>query len=461
MARKNHRTPRAPRPVHLSVKNPHAAGVDIGSTFHCAAVPPDRDAESVRTFAVYTPDLHELVAWLKGCCITTVAMEATGVYWIPLYEILLEAGLEAVLVNPLFVKRMRDPKTDVADSQLLLQLHTFGQLPASFRPPLDISVLRSYWRQRERLVGEAADAIRLMQKSLTLMNLHPHKAISDISGVTGLRIIRAILGGVHDPKALAGMRERGIKCSQEELEHALTGNYRQEHLFALKLAVQRYDFAHQQIQECDRALGEFTSSLPDGETEETDCDDKSPDGTKQHRPRRNEPQAFDLHGEVERLTGRNFECIPGLGAMTVMTGISEVGLDMTRWESEQHFASWLSLSPNPKVTGGQVISSHTRRNKNRFATALRLAATSLQQSKSALGAQYRSLRARLGPAKAVTAMAHRLACLYYRLMRYGAEYLDIGQEAYEAKYRERTLKYLKKRAAALGMELHEKAATPC
>jgi hypothetical protein len=292
------------------------------------------------------------------------------------------------------------------------------------------------------------------------MNLHPHKAISDISGVTGLRIIRAILGGEHDPKALAGMRESGIRCSQEELEHALTGNYRQEHLFALRLAMERYDFAHQQIGECDTVLSEYISILPDGPTDSTGCDAISPNETKQYRPRRNEPRAFDIHSEVERLTGRDFGCIPGLGAMTVMTGISEVGLDLSKWPTERHFASWLSLSPNCKITGGRVISSLTRKNKNRFATALRLAATSLQQSKSALGAQYRCLRARLGPAKAVTAMAHRLACLYYRLMRYGAQHLDIGQEAYEAQYRERTLKYLRKRAAALDMELHDKAA-PC
>jgi len=396
-----------------------------------------------------------MACWLKSCNITTVAVEATGVYWIPVYEILQAQGIEVITVNPDFVRRMRDPKTDVADAQLLLQLHTYGQLPASFRPDLDIAVLQTYWRQRDRLVSQASDAIRLMQKALDLMNLHLHKAISDISGTTGLRIIRAILDGVHDPETLALMKEPGIKCSHDELVRALTGNYRTEHLFSLKLAMSQYDFAQQQIVECDKALEQYMSSLPSG------SDDSSPGGshekpskTQSRRRQGNEPRTFDLMEEVERLTGRDWSgAIPGLGAMTIMTGIAEVGLDLTGWATEDHFCSWLSLCPNCRITGGRVISSRTRKNKNRFALALRMAASTLLNSHSALGAELRRLRGRLGPAKAITAIAHKLARLFYRLLRYGAAYVDIGQEAYEAQHRERNIKYLQKRARQMGLEL--------
>jgi transposase len=457
MARKNHSRPRPAKSLDLSIKNPDAAGIDVGSTFHCVAVPPDRDAESVRTFKVYTPDLHEMAAWLKACRITTAALEATGVYWVPIYEILQAHNIKVILVNPDFVRRMRDPKTDVADSQLMLQLHTYGQLPASFRPTLDISILQTYWRQRDRLVYEAADAIRLMQKALDLMNLHLHKAISDLSGVTGLRIVRAILSGIYDPEALAMMREPGIKCSREELVHALTGNYRTEHLFSLRLALAHYDFAQRQIEQCDSAICGYTATLPDGTAGPTSdgSDPKDQPPAKKRRSRRgNAPKIFDLAEEVNRLTGRDWNVIPALGPMTIMTGISEVGLDLTKWDTERHFSSWLSLCPNPRITGGRVKSSRTRKNKNRFAKALRTAATSLSRSKSALGAEFRRLRARLGAPKAITAMAHKLGILFYRIMRYGSAYVDMGQEAYEAKYRERTIKYLEKRALELGLELH-------
>lgn len=455
MARKNYARPRPAKPLDLTIKHPDAAGIDVGSTFHCVAVPPDRDAESVRIFKVYTPDLHAMIAWLTACRITTVAMEATGVYWVPLYELLLAAGFEVVVVNPLFIKRMRDEKTDIADSQLILQQHTYGQLPASFHPTLDISVVQAYWRQRERLVGQAADAIRLMQKALDLMNLHLHKAISDLSGVTGLRILRAIVDGARDPHVLACLKEPEIKCSSEELVKALTGTYRPEHCFALQVAMAQYDFAQQQILACDAELAAYLATLPDADPDP----DPTPTGPTGRRPRRrrqgHQPTTFDLAGEVQRLTGRDWAGIPGLGPMTLMTGIAEVGLDLTRWPTERHFASWLGLCPNRKITGGRVLSSHTRKVDNRFSVALRRAAVSLKANTSALGAEYRILRSRLGKQKAVTAMAHKLAVLFYRLLRYGQTYVDAGQVEYEQRQRERTLKHLQKRAHALGLELVE------
>ncbi|MHB9005163.1 MAG: transposase [Coriobacteriia bacterium] len=304
-----------------------------------------------------------------------------------------------------------------------------------------------------------ADAVRLMQKALDLMNLHLHKAISDISGVTGLRIIRAIVDGVHDPCILADMKEKRIRCSHDELVHALTGNYRMEHLFALRLALAQYDFTQQQIQECDVVLAEYLSTITDEPTSQVQSDTEPSDQSlanvriRRQRIRGNAPSVFSLPREIERLTGRRWDCIPGIGAMTIMTGISEVGLDLSRWPSERHFSSWLGLCPNRKVTGGRLISSHTRKVNNRFATSLRMAASALSNSKSALGAEFSRLRARLGPAKAITAMAHKLACLYYRLMRYGQVYVDTGQVEYEAKSRERTIKYLQKRASGLGLQL--------
>ena len=288
---------------------------------------------------------------------------------------------------------------------------------------------------------------------------HLHKAISDISGVTGLRIIRAILSGTHDPYALSTMKEPGIKCSEEELVHALTGNYRAEHLFSLKLALAHYDFTQQQIEQCDTAISEYIAGLPDGAACPTSGDSNFKDQppAKKRQCRGNAPKTFDLAEEVNRITGRNWDIIPALGAMTIMTGISEVGLDLTKWATERHFSSWLSLCPNPKITGGRVKSSRTRKNKNRFAKGLRMAAVALLRSKSALGAEFRRLRVRLGMPKAITAMAHKLACLFYRMMRYGSAYVDIGQDAYEEKHRERTIKYLEKQATELGLELHNPA----
>jgi len=301
-----------------------------------------------------------------------------------------------------------------------------------------------------------------MHKAIELMNLHLHKAISDVSGVTGMRIVRAILGGQYNPEALADMKESGIKASREELISALTGNYRREHVFSLKVAVAQYDFLQEQIQECDRALSEFTATLPDGPTLPTLKDNGAPgqQSTKKKpksRGKGNQPKLFDLGKEVERLTGRDWSMIPALGAMTIMTGIAEVGMDLTRWADEDRFSSWLTLAPCRKITGGRVISSQTRRSNNRFATALRIAATSLWHSDSALGAELRLLRGRLGPAKAITAMAHKLAILYYRMMRYGSIYVDIGQEAYEAKHRERTVRYIKRQADKLGLQVLEPA----
>jgi transposase len=413
-------------------------------------VPSDRDPYPVREFGCYTPDLEELADWLTQCGITTVAMEATGVYWIGLFQLLQARGFEVIVVNPQQIKQVSGRKTDVSDCQWIQQLHSYGLLHASFRPSLDISILQTYWRQRERLIQQAADAIRLMQKALDLMNLHLHKAISDLSGVTGLRIVRAMLAGEHDPHALAAMRDKAIRCAPEELVKALTGDYRQDHLFSLGLALTQYDFFQMQLQQCDTVVQTYLATLPTPEP--SDPATPPPTSPRRTRKQKNMP-TFDLAGELDRLSGQALTSIKGLGACQVMTIIAEVGLDLTAWPTENHFASWLGLCPNRRITGGKTKSSRTRKVINRASTAFRLAAMAVGKTHTALGAFYRQKRAALGAPKAITATAHRLAIHFYRLLRYGQAYVDIGERHFEARFEERALKSLHKRAQTMGFQL--------
>lgn len=439
----------------LAVYHPDAAGIDVGAYSHYVAVPGDRDEYSVQEFGCYTPDLQALADWLTHCRITQVAMEATGVYWIGLFQVLQARGFDVIVVNPQQIKQVSGRKTDVSDSQWIQQLHTHGLLHASFRPSEDISVLQTYWRQRERLIQQAADAIRLMQKALDLMNLHLHKAISDLAGLTGLRIVRAMVKGEHDPRVLAKMREKSIRCDEEELVKALTGEYRQDHLFSLALALAQYDFFLTQIQQCDTVLQAYLATLPAAPPPD---DPATPVPTSPKRPRKSKyTPAFDLAGELDRLTGRALTSIPGVGPCHAMTIIAEVGLDMAKWPTEHHFASWLGLSPNRKITGGHVKSSRTRKVVNRASTALRLAAQAIGKTSTALGAFYRQKRAALGAPKAITATAHRLAVYFYRLLRYGQAYVDVGAQQFEARYQARAFKSLQKRAQAMGFQLVEVA----
>jgi transposase len=438
----------------LTITHPDAAGIDVGGRSHYVAVPGDRDACPVREFGCYTPDLHDLADWLTQCRVTHVAMEATGVYWIGLFQLLQARGFDVIVVNPQQIKQVCGRKTDVSDCQWIQQLHGYGLLHASFRPTQDISILQTYWRQRERLIQQTADAIRLMQKALDLMNLHLHKAISDLAGVTGLRIVRAMVAGEHDPHVLAAFRDKAMRCSQEELVKALTGDYRQDHLFTLGLALAQYDFLQTQIQQCETVLAAYLATLP---TPEPDPATPPPVSPRRARKPKHAP-AFDLAGELDRLSGQALTSIPGLGPCQVMTIIAEVGLDLSKWPTEHHFASWLGLCPNRKITGGRVKSSRTRKVINRASTALRLAALAVGRTSSAIGAFYRQKRAALGAPKAITATAHRLAIDFYRLLRYGEAYVDIGARHFEARVQARTFKSLQKRAKAMGYQLVEAAA---
>ncbi len=430
----------------LRVVHPDAAGIDIGSQKHYVAVPSDRDGEPVRCFGCLTPELQSLARWLVACGIKTVALEATGVYWIPPMQVLEEYGLEVYLVDARQAKNLPGRKTDVKDCQWLQQLHTYGLLTRAFRPADSICVLRSYWRHRKDLVEMASMQIQLMHKSLEQMNLQLHKVLSDVTGVTGWKILQAILAGERDAVVLAQMKHPLVRSSQDTIAQALTGDWRAEHLFTLRQAVELYEVYQQKIEACDQEIEKYMQSL--GARAEAKDLEARKGGT-----RRKNQVHFDLRGQLYELTGTDLTSIEGIDAMTAQTVVSESGIDMSRFATEKHYSSWLGLCPNHQITGGKVRRRRTRRVRNRAAQALRVAAQSLHRSKTALGAYFRRMRSRLGPAKAITATAHKLAILIYRMLKYGMNYVDVGQEAYEQQYRERTLQMLKRRVKQMGYAL--------
>jgi transposase len=431
----------------FSMINKDAAGIDIGSGEHWVAVPEDRDEEPVRRFGCFTADLQAMARWLKECGVTTVAMESTGVYWIPCYQILEEHGFQVNLVNARHVKNVPGRKSDVSDCQWLQRLHTYGLLSGSFRPDDQICVLRSYWRHRANLVRYASDHIQHMQKALTQMNLHLQKVLSNVTGVTGMNIIRAIISGERDPEKLALMRERGVKNTPEAIAKALEGDYRQEHLFALKQAVELYDFYHRQIEACDREIERYLHTF------EAKVDPVQNPLPKQKRKKEMRYQSFvDLRTELYRVSGIDFTQIPGLDVVTVQTILSEIGLDPGKFPAEKRFVSWLGLCPNNRITGGQLKSTKTRKTANRAANAFRMAAQSLANSNTGLGGFYRRIRARLGSPKAITATAHKLARIFYRMWTTGQSYTDLGSDYYENRYKERVLRNITRRARELGYE---------
>ena len=438
-------------PKHLQRLNFNAAGIDIGSRSHYVAVPEGADAEPVREFDCFTADLHRLADWLISCGVTTVAMESTGTYWIPVFEVLESRNLEVKLVNARHVKNVPGRKTDVLDCQWLQQLHTYGLLEGAFRPSEQICALRAYIRNRMNQVRYSAVHVQHMQKALTQMNLLVHNVVTDITGVTGMSIIKAILAGKRDPQELASMRDKRCKNSVETIAKSLHGNYRPEHLFSLKQAVATFEFYQAQIADCDREIERLLATF-DSATE----DNRPPhpkDGKSSSAKRT--AAAFNLQNEMYRVTGVDLTRIDGIDSTTALKVVSETGIDMNRWKSSKHFASWLGLSPGSKITGGKRLSGKTKPVVNRAAMALRMAASSLYRSDCALGAYYRRMKARLGAPKAITATAHKLARLIYSMLKYGTEYTDVGQEYYEQQYKSRVIKNLKKRAQQLGFELIE------
>lgn len=434
-------------PAQLQHINLNAAGIDIGSERHMVAVPEGRDEVSVREFGTFTADLEALAAWLKKCGVTTVAMESTGVYWIPLFELLERRGFEVKLVDARHVKNVSGRKSDGLDCQWIQQLHTYGLLAGAFRPPDEICVLRSYLRQREMLTQTASMHIQHMQKALQQMNLLLHNVVSDITGVTGMKIIKAILAGERDPRALARNRSERCKHSSTTIAKSLVGNYREEHLFALQQAVDLYEMYQAKIADCDQAIIKQLEKQPDV----SDDGPPSPDKLTQARARVRD--GVDVRDLLFKKSGVDLFAIPGLAADTLLTLASEVGFDMTAWKTEKHFASWLGLCPGTKRSGGKMLDSKTKRHPNRAAQAFRMAASSLWRSQTALGAFYRRIKTRSGGQQAVTATAHKLARIYYAMLTKGASYVELGQQAYEKRFKQRRIDHLNRQAKSLGFQL--------
>jgi transposase len=394
-------------PPHLRHINMHAAGIDIGSDRHLVAVPEGSDTVSVRQFGTFTSDLHEIADWLKRCGVTTVAMESTGVYWIPLFELLEQRGFEVKLVDARHVKNVSGRKSDVLDCQWLQQLHTYGLLQGAFRPSDEICVLRSYMRQKEMLIQASSMHVQHMQKALQQMNLLLHNVVSDITGVTGMKIIKAIIAGERDPDVLALNRQKECRNTEQTIAKSLVGNYRDEHLFALKQAFDLYEIYQGMITECEAVIVKHLGDQPDI------TDDQPPESGKTVRMRERVRAGVDVRQKLFKMTGVDLFAIPGLAADTLLTLTSEVGLDMSAWKTEKNFTSWLGLCPGTRVSGGKILDRRTKRNANRAAQAFRMAASSLARSQTSLGAFYRRIRSRTGGRQAITATAHKLARLYY------------------------------------------------
>jgi transposase len=441
--------------LSLEVVHPDAAGIDIGNESHYVAVPPTRDSQPVRCFGCTTTELKAMAAWLKQCRIQTVAMQSTGVYWIAVFDILEEAGLEVYLVNARETKNLPGRKSDVQESQWLMKLHTYGLLRNSFRPSLEVRTMRTYWRQRNDLVRTAGRHIQRIQKALTQMNLQLANVLSDVGGMTGQAIIKAILAGERDPHQLASFRDCRVKASEEEIARSLEGNWQEDLLFVLKQEQDGYQFCQQQMAECDRQIEQYIQQREDRAQGASLPEEKRK--TRLRKKKGNKPQ-FDLRAELFRMTGTDLTQIDSIDVMTAMTILSETGWDMSKWKTEHHFVSWLRLCPDNKISGDKIIGKGRLPTKNRVTIALKMAACTLRTSNTYLGAQFRRLRTKLGAPVAIKAMAAKLARLVYRMLRYGMQFVNRGAEFYEAQYRKLQIKSLKWKAGKLGFQIIEAPA---
>jgi transposase len=437
-------------PSVLDRVNPHVSGIDCGATAHYVAVPADRSPTPVQSFSTFTPDLVRLVDWLIACGVTSVAMEATGVYWIPIFDMLETRGLDVQLVNARHLKHVPGRKSDVADCEWLRDLHSVGLLRGSFRPTEGIVALRAYVRHRHTVVETAGMAIQRMQKALLQMNLQLPVVVSDITGVTGLKIVRDIVAGQHDPAILARHRDYRCRASSAEIVAALTGHYRPEHLFVLRQNLELFDFCQAQLTTGDRAIEAQVQALI------APCDVPSTPLPAPRASRRrvdNEP-AFEIRTPLHQLTGGvDLTQIDGIGPYTALKLIAEIGTDMRRWATEQHFTSWLTLAPKNRVSGGRLLSSRTEPSANRAAMILRVAAMTLGRGPTALGAFYRRLAGRIGKPQAITATARKLAILVYRALKGDLVYRDPGAASYDQQQRTRVIRRLRRTATALGLAL--------
>jgi len=430
--------------------NFNAAGIDVGDSEMYVAVPEDADEQFVRSFGTFTRDLVSIAQWLKQCRVTTVAMESTGVYWIPLFEILVEHGLEVLLVDARKIKNVNGRKTDIQDCQWIQQLHTYGLLNGSFIPDQSIRALRDMIRHRANLLRFRASHVQHIQKKLQQMNLKLTNVISDITGTTGMHILRSIAEGKTDPAYLASFRDPHCKKSQHEIELSLEGNYRPEYIFQLQQMLKLYDYYSALIVELDAKTETMYSQLP-SKIEPKDHPLK-PLKRNAGKQTKNSP-AFDLRTHLYRITGVDLIQIDGLNSSTVQDIITDIGTDMSKWKTSKHFCAWLRLAPNNKITGGKVFFSHTPKSKNRANRALRLAAFSLAKSNSALGAFYRRIKSKYGAPLANIATAHKLARIIYKMLTDKVDYVDPGVDYYNNKFKSRFINHLKLKAESFGFQL--------
>jgi transposase len=438
-----------PEEGSMPVVHPDAAGIDIGSRSHWVAVPSDRDDKPVREFPSFTDDLEGLADWLTLCRIKTVAMESTGVYWIPVFEVLERRGFEVRLVCAAHVHNVSGRKSDVLDCQWIQRLHSCGLVHASFRPTEEIVELRAYMRQRERIVQDAARHIQHMQKALMEMNLQIHHVLNDITGATGMKILRAIVAGERDGTKLAAFRDPRCRESAQTITAALQGNYKREHLFVLTQALAAYDLHQSLLKECDERIEQKLATLAD----RSDPPDEPCPLRRHGSPHGNQPR-FEIQSPLHRVCGSvDLTQIPGIAPATALNVVAEIGTDMSRWPTEKHFTSWLNLAPGTKITGGKRLTGRRGPAKNRAGLALRQAAVSLQRTNTALGGFYRRIAAHGGAAKAIVATARKLGALVYRALKHGLAYVEQGLAAYEQQQNDRLVRHLKKRAAALGYQI--------
>jgi transposase len=432
----------------LSLVNLDAAGIDVHSDMHMVCVPADRDANPVRQFGANTADLQEIAAWLKKCGVKTIALESTGVYWIPLFELLESEGFEVSLVEPGQLSRCgARPKTDVLDAQWIQRLHSYGLLRASFRPPDSVLALRAYWRQRQMQVRYAASHAQHMQKAMEQMNVKLTEVVTDITGVTGMAIIEAILEGERDPIKLAKLRDKRCLHSAAEIALALQGTWRPEHLFELRQAHDLYHFHHRQITECDQQVQAELAKFANRAGAKTRT-------SKPHRcGRKSNDVRFEATGPLFQALGVDLTLIEGIEVRTALVILAEIGVDVSRFPTEKHFASWLRLCPPQDESNKTKRRRGHRKGTNRVTIALRLAARAAGKTMTPLGLFYRRIRSRLGGLGAVKATAHKLACLVYRMLRYGQDYVTQSMEEYEAKIKAKMLDTLKRKAAAMGFQL--------
>lgn len=437
----------------MSQINPNAAGVDIGANEIMVCVSGPDNTQIVRAFGTYTLDLQMIGAWLSEHQIKTVAMESTGVYWIPLFEELEKQGFHCHLISSRSLRRVPGRKSDVVDCQWIQTLHSYGLLESSFRPEADLIALRTLLRHRAELIQHRAPHILHMQKALLQMNIQLSQALSDVVGGTGQAILRAIVAGERDPRELAKLRNYRCKKDEEEIVKALTGTWRKEHLFVLEQSLAFYDFYTQQITTCDEEI-EKSYSLIRPNAGNDDFDDQSPLPNGKHKSTsKNAPQSTHVRKHLKRITGVDITAVHGISASLAQTIVLEVGTDMAKFPNEKHFCSWLGLAPKNEISGGKVLKNHIQKTRNRAGQAFRMAASSVMRADCAFGAFYRRQKAKLGPAQAAVATAHMIARVVYRMLKYHVEYEPLNLAEYEKRYKEQQIKYLQKKATKFGFVL--------